>query len=94
MVGKLIGSAGVLTWRSMAGADTYEVWISRDGQKFVGASGLTETSYQLPAIDDGEYEYWIQREDSDGRSDLGNTYLGQSRISLWIRSVDSFCRDW
>ncbi len=67
--GQLIGTAGLLQWQPMAGAETYEVWISKDGQRVDRVSGLTSNSYQLPAMDDGSYDYWIQREDSEGRGD-------------------------
>ncbi|APZ92743.1 fibronectin type III domain-containing protein [Fuerstiella marisgermanici] len=72
--GQLIGTAGLLQWQPMAGAETYEVWISKDGLRVDRVSGLTSNSYQLPAMDDGSYDYWIQREDSDGRGDW-NTKL-------------------
>ncbi len=93
--GKLIGSAGVLTWQPMAGAETYEVWISRDGQRFGGASSLSDTSYQLPAMDDGDYDYWIQREDSTGQGDWNTrmTFVVQSGTLASEASVGTLTWD-
>lgn len=78
--GQLVGSAGTLTWPEMSSAETYEVWISRDGRKVAGADGLRTNSFALPALDDGEYDYWIRRFDSAGRG------IWNSRMTF---SIDS-----
>lgn len=62
-------SSGELTWTSWRNASSYEVWIdNRTARKsaFLIESGLVDSRLLLPALPDGEYDYWIQFEDADG----------------------------
>lgn len=68
--GQIRESPGALTWAIDASAATYEAWVSVAGgnsKPVARAQGLTENSYKLPALADGNYEYWIQSEGADGR---------------------------
>lgn len=63
-------SGGNLTWPTVAGATSYELWIdnSTTGQKkVIRETGLLSSEYELPVLPDGDYVYWIQQEDDHGK---------------------------
>ncbi len=55
------GDALTVTWDSAQGANSYEVYVARDGQFVLQQSGIRDTHFTLPATTiTGNYQIWVR----------------------------------
>lgn len=73
--GTISDSIPQLAWGAVPGAQSYEIYVSKDGVPgaLYRQAGLTGTSYPSPALADGDYKVWIRTTLSNGTSVWGGS---------------------
>lgn len=79
------GEALTTSWESATGANTYEVYVAKDGQFLLRQAGIRETHFTLPgAAIAGNYQIWVR---AVGSGDLKSNW--GDRLNVVVQQMPS-----
>jgi hypothetical protein len=82
----------VLTWVSVADADSYRIQILREGIEVHAASGLSSTMYAVPAgvLGSGSYSWTAAAHNAGGWSSWSGSFYFQARAKLTVSDIAKY----
>ncbi len=82
----------VLTWESVASADSYRIQILRDGTEVHAASGLSSTAYTVPSgvLSSGSYSWQVATHGSGGWSGWSDAFFFEARAKLTVSDIAKY----
>jgi serine protease Do len=82
----------VLTWESVAGADSYRIQILRDGTEVHAANGLSTTAYPVPAgvLSSGSYSWQAAAHGPGGWSTWSDAFFFEARAELTVTDIAKY----
>ncbi|MEZ6123183.1 MAG: beta-propeller domain-containing protein [Planctomycetaceae bacterium] len=91
-----VGDQLTVSWDAANGADSYEVYVSKDGQLLLRQAGIQDTAFTLPeALTAGSYSVWVRAQSAAGRlSGWGERLRTTVRESLQLNLSDSGILSW
>lgn len=65
-IGTTVESQPTFSWTGVAGIDSYQIYVIRNGQVIVNETGITDTSYTLHIPEaGGDFRWWVRGYTSD-----------------------------
>jgi S1-C subfamily serine protease len=89
----ILDSTGiVLTWASVADADSYRIQVLRDGTEVHAASGLSSTTYSVPSgvLVSGRYSWQAAAHGPGGWSAWSDAFLFEARAKLTTSDIAKY----